>query len=162
MWLCVGARAHTLPHPSFAPTHVTPPAITSHTRRPETLQRFRLLDSGSCDFGKYLFSGVGAFALLQDRRRRPPRTRPCDGETVEDDGDSSGPIRTTQPSADDGADSLGGHGDESNATAGGGEGEGGVGRTGRRTGGALGSGAEASESGIVCVATGHLYWHPDG
>lgn len=132
------------------------------------MQRFRLLDSGSCDYGRYLFGGVGSFALLQDRRRLPPRSD--SDETVEWGGDLRGPIGTG-PDAGNGFDRLGRQGDENDATAEGEEEkeeeeEDGVARRERWRerwlGEALRPGAEASESGIVCVATSHLYWHPDG
>eukprot|EP00903_Cladosiphon_okamuranus_P014269 g13253.t1 len=121
-------------------------------------KRFRLLDSGSCEFGRYLFDGVGAFALLQDRRRRPPHPDP--GETVGGHGDLSGPIGTG-PGAANGVDRVGGHGDESDTTQGGEEGQA-MGRKERWLEESLRPGAALSESGIVCVATSHLYWHPDG
>lgn len=95
-------------------------------------QRFRLLESGSCEYGRKLFEGVGAFALLQDRRRHP------DEAAVEPNGGGS------PTSSGDGSGRLEGGRGGGDATA--------------ERGGVAGGGT----SGVVCVATTHLYWHPDG
>ncbi len=100
-----------------------------------------MVDSGSCEYGRQLFGGVGAFALLEDRLRRPDAG--SGGETGDIGGKRDG--RPAGASHDTGyAVSTAGRG------GGGGEGEG------------LGEGVGAETSGIVCVATSHLYWHPDG
>ncbi|CAM9546383.1 unnamed protein product [Pylaiella littoralis] len=50
---------------------------------------FRLLKSGSCAYGRKLCEGVGAFALLQDRCRRPDETVEINGGSLTTNGDGS-------------------------------------------------------------------------
>ncbi|CAN0012532.1 unnamed protein product, partial [Ectocarpus sp. 12 AP-2014] len=117
-------------------------------------QVFRLLDSGSCEYGENLMGGVGAFALLEDRRQHRRRRHPTPGglpdndETVEMVGVADG----TRGSGSTRNGPRGEHG-------------GGGGGSEAAEGGGVGAAATATKddpSGLVCVATTHLYWHPDG
>ncbi|CAM9232981.1 unnamed protein product, partial [Scytosiphon promiscuus] len=122
----------------------------------DSKQMFHLVDSGSCEYGKELVGGVGAFALLQDRgrRRRQQQRQELQRRRRHEEDPSlhaeGGSPQTDRPSGR--KSSRGGSGSGPR------DGSGGSAQGGRRQGGA--AGAEAS--GFVCVATTHLYWHPDG
>lgn len=94
---------------------------------------FRLLASECCDFGRDLFQGVGSFVMLEDRRRH---LRPSDAENAQPLSDNAH-IKTRGKRGDGGEE--GGSAAETIVEQG-----------------------EAASSGVVCVATTHLYWHPDG
>lgn len=98
--------------------------------------------------------GVGTFALLEDRRQRRRRRRPTpvgrpdNNETVETTGVADG-TRGSGSTRNGPRDEQGGCGGGSAAAEGGGV-------------GAAATATEEDPSGLVCVATTHLYWHPDG
>ncbi|CAM9589071.1 unnamed protein product [Ectocarpus sp. 13 AM-2016] len=117
-------------------------------------QVFRLLDSGSCEYGENLMGGVGAFALLEDRRQHRQRSHPTPGglpandESVEKVGVADG-TRGSRSTRNGPRDEHGGGGGGSEAAEGGGV-------------GVAATATKDDPSGLVCVATTHLYWHPDG
>ncbi|CAM9913441.1 unnamed protein product [Ectocarpus fasciculatus] len=118
-------------------------------------QVFRLLDSGSCEYGERLMGGVGAFALLEDRRQQRRRRHPTTVVLPENDEivGTTGVVDGTMGSRSAKKGPLGEQG-ECGSGSGAAEEE--------RVRAAAAAATEDDPSGLVCVATTHLYWHPDG
>lgn len=105
-------------------------------------QVFRLLDFESCDYGRALHRGVGACVLLEDLRR---------GHCARDQGRAS----TAEMSSEHESNLA----DERKSQL--------AAAMSTRNNGRAVNGGERGEASMdlrktLCVATTHLYWHPNG